>query len=162
MTVLLSTGLGMINLKRSTFLALNNLSALIFRPCSEFLNTQKYFQISVEKCFCLNANQALIVYYPSQEKSNFSRRTIFGPGIFMIEPNEWVHKFSWHGQDDKHKTRYIADSNRFEVLNLAPSQLYYNVDELRTSDDALIRIKLMIFYELKSIETMVMDHNVYS
>ena len=73
----------------------------------------------------------------------------------MIEPSEWVHKFAWHGQDDKHKTRYIADSNRFEVLNLAPSQLYYNVDELRTSDDALIRIKLMIFYELKSIETMV-------
>ena len=49
----------------------------------------------------------------------------------------------------------MANLNKFRVLNLAPSQLYYNVDEVRTADDALIRVKLMIFYELKDIEKMV-------
>lgn len=73
----------------------------------------------------------------------------------MLQPDEWAHKFSWHGEDPNHKTRFIANSNRFEVLNCAPDQLYYNVDEVRTSDDALIRIKLMIFYELKNIHLMV-------
>lgn len=66
-----------------------------------------------------------------------------------------MHKFCWHGVDDENKTKYIADKNRFEILNFAPSQIYYNLDEVRTSDDALIRIKLMIFYELKDIQTMV-------
>lgn len=55
----------------------------------------------------------------------------------------------------------MAEKNRFEVLNFAPSQLYYNVDEVRTSDDAVIRIKLMIFYELKDIQTMVNNFKIY-
>lgn len=29
------------------------------------------------------------------------------------------------------------------------------VDEVRTADDAAIRVKLMLFYELKDIDTMV-------
>lgn len=66
-----------------------------------------------------------------------------------------MHKFCWHGVDDENKTKYIADKNRFEILNFAPGQIYYNLDEVRTSDDALIRIKLMIFYELKDIQAMV-------
>jgi hypothetical protein len=32
---------------------------------------------------------------------------------------------------------------------------FIQVDEVRTKDDAPIRIKLMVFYELKEIETMV-------
>ena len=32
---------------------------------------------------------------------------------------------------------------------------HLKVDQVRTFDDALIRIKLMIFYELKDIEKMV-------
>ena len=75
----------------------------------------------------------------------------------MLEPDQWVHKFSWHGVNEVHKTRFIADTNQFEVLNCAPSQIYYNVDEVRTSDDALIKIKLMIFYELKDIHKMVQE-----
>ena len=31
------------------------------------------------------------------------------------------------------------------------------VDEVRTADDAPLRVKLMLFYELKEIETMVCD-----
>lgn len=73
----------------------------------------------------------------------------------MIEPNEWVHEFSWHGVDDTYKTRYVKDKNKFRILNCAPNQLYYNVDEVRTADDALIRIKLMIFYELKNINQLL-------
>jgi len=33
--------------------------------------------------------------------------------------------------------------------------VFLQVDEVRTADDALIRVKLMIFYELTDIELMV-------
>ena len=108
--------------------------------------------ISVEKCYCLDSNQAIIVY--RNEKEEFSRKVINGPGIFHIQPNEWLHKFQWHGPLAEHKTKY-GPNNNFEILNFAPNQLYYNVEDVRTSDDALITIKLMIFYELNNIDKMV-------
>jgi hypothetical protein len=133
-------------------------------PCSEMLNTLLFSDIKVNACYCLDANQAILVYRKS-EKSADNKETASldsilsitrGPGIFMLQPNEWTHRFSWHAPDDEHtKARYVADRNQFEILNCAPSQLYYNVDEVRTSDDALIKIKLMVFYELKDIMKMV-------
>ncbi len=131
-------------------------------PCSEVLNTLLYSEIKVNACYCLDANQAVLIYKKNDEKSNQKDKSADeevkitrGPGIFMLQPNEWTHRFSWHAADDENKTRYTADKHQFEILNCAPSQLYYNVDEVRTSDDALIKIKLMIFYELKDIKKMV-------
>mgnify|MGYP001810984625 CR=1 FL=1 len=65
-----------------------------------------------------------------------------------------IHEFHWHGNDEN-KTRYVANRNVFTVLDCVPTQLFYNVEDVRTSDDALIKVKLMIFYELKDIEQMV-------
>ena len=110
----------------------------------------------MEKCYCLDANQAIIVY--KNEKEKFTRKIIPGPGIFYIQPDEWLHKFLWHAPLADHKTKYAAN-NSFEVLNFAPNQLYYNVEDVRTSDDALITIKLMIFYELRNIDVMVIYLN---
>jgi hypothetical protein len=126
-------------------------------PCAEVLNTLLYSEIRVNACYCLDANQAILVYKKQENISSDSKplRIIRGPGIFMLQPDEWTHTFSWHGVDETNKTKYIADKNKFDVLNCAPNQLYYNVDEVRTGDDALIRIKLMIFYELKDIQKMV-------
>ena len=122
-------------------------------PCQEFLNSLHHRLITVEKCHCLNANEAIIVY--ENTENELSRRIEYGSTIFLVQPNEWLHKFSWHDTTDDNKTKYMANKANFEILNCAPNQLYYNVDQVRTADDALIRIKLMIFYELKSIETMV-------
>jgi hypothetical protein len=52
-----------------------------------FLNNLVHFSITVEKCYCLDANEAIIVY--KNEKNEFSRKIINGPGIFYIQPNEW-------------------------------------------------------------------------
>lgn len=35
--------------------------------------------------------------------------------------------------------------------------IFMQVDEVRTADDAILRVKLMMFFELTNIETMVMD-----
>lgn len=123
-------------------------------PCTLALNSLLYSGIKVEKCFYISANQAIVVY-ERQKETEYSRKIIYGPGIFINGPDEWVHTFSWHGEDPTNKTVFIANNNKFVVLNFAPDQIYYNVDQIRTFDDALIRIKLMIFFELTDIEKML-------
>lgn len=75
--------------------------------------------------------------------------------LYAPKPNEWIHKFTWHGEDGDHKTRIIPGAKTFEKLRLIPDQFYYNISDVRTSDDALITVKLMIFYELVDIEKML-------
>ncbi|RMZ97895.1 hypothetical protein BpHYR1_003603 [Brachionus plicatilis] len=96
-------------------------------PCTEFMNPMIHLSIQTKQCYCLDTNCAIVV----------------------------VHKFSWHGEEENSKVKYEAGKNNFEILNCAPDQLYYNVDEVRTADDALLRIKVMIFYEIKDIKKML-------
>ena len=41
------------------------------------------------------------------------------------------------------------------MLKIIPDQMYFNVNDARTKDDAVIRIKLMIFYELREVNVML-------
>ena len=71
------------------------------------------------------------------------------------KPNEWIHDFTWHGEDGASKTHIIPGAKKFQKLRLIPDQFYYNITDVRTSDDALITVKLMIFFELVNVETML-------
>jgi len=44
---------------------------------------------------------------------------------------------------------------RFKMLRIIPDQLYFDVTDVRTRDDALLTISLMIFYHLQDIEKML-------
>jgi len=61
----------------------------------------------------------------------------------------------WHGTDPTNKTRKIPGALKFIKLRVIPDQFYYNIEDVRTKDDALIKVKLMIFFELREIETML-------
>ncbi|XP_076435615.1 uncharacterized protein LOC143275420 [Babylonia areolata] len=124
-------------------------------PCVEFINPVVHK--SIKKCDLesLDANEALVVYSSSEKSEKASRRIEYGPTLFMLKPNEWLHRFVWHGTDPNNKTRFIPKQNKFTNLRIIPDQFYYNVDEIRTSDDALIRVKLMMFYELNNLELML-------
>jgi len=95
------------------------------------------------------------------------RRIVHGPAVFMNESNEWLHTFSWHGtlKDGKgSKTGYAGDVKvphalNFQVVRCMPDQMYLSVREVRTTDDASLRVDIMIFYELKSIESMLDSTN---
>merc|ERR1719355_166352 len=86
----------------------------------------------------------------------------------MPDSNEWMHTFSWHGaikSDGKgSKTGYCGDVKiphalNFQVLRCMPDSMYLSVRDVRTVDDANITVHLMLFYELKSIETMLDQTN---
>lgn len=124
-------------------------------PCVMFLNPIAHLSIKKKDMISLDANEALVVYKQDSQTQKVERYIKYGPTLFMPMANEWLHSFSWHGTDPANKTRLIPNSKHFERLQIIPDQFYYNVDEVRTADDALIRVKLMIFYELKDIELML-------
>jgi len=87
------------------------------------------------------------------------RRVVRGPARFIPSADEWVHAFEWSGQPkDGSKTSLQPRALKFTALRTVPSSIYHNVSEVRTNDDTLITVKLMIFYELRDIEQML-DHS---
>lgn len=95
------------------------------------------------------------------------RRIVRGPAVYIPDPNEWVHSFSWHGSVTNGKgsqTGQAGDEKKPHALNFCklrqmPDQMYYSVRDVRTSDDAQITIHLMLFYELVDIECMLENTN---
>ena len=71
-----------------------------------------------------------------------------------------LHEFVWHGADPSEPGRFIPRKNTFTQFRHVPAQIYVNVRDVRTNDDTLITVKLMVFYELKDIERMVSRTNI--
>ncbi|CAG5120011.1 unnamed protein product [Candidula unifasciata] len=128
-------------------------------PCTVHMNEIIHISVVVKNLISLDANEALIVYSQNIETQRVMRRIQFGPTLFMLGENEWLHNFSWHGTDPDNKTRMIPNQNKFTVLKIIADQFYYNVDEVRTADDAILRVKLMMFFELTDIEKMLNSTN---
>lgn len=124
-------------------------------PCVMYTNPLEHFRINIKEMISLDANEALVVYREDGTTKEVSRYVQFGPTLVMPQANEWFHSFSWHGTDPNNKTLLIPNASQFQKLQIIPGNFYYNVDEVRTKDDAPIRIKLMVFYELKEIEIML-------
>jgi hypothetical protein len=99
------------------------------------------------------------VLKPTDDSRKVERRVVKGPTLFIPSSNEWLHEFSWHGpvgEKAGDKGHHRADLNKFKKLRTLPDQLYYNVTDVRTSDDAQIKqVKLMIFFKLEDTEKML-------
>lgn len=93
--------------------------------------------------------------------SNVIKRIVYGPRVVIPQPNEWIHNFSWHGTDIRERAsgnvvgRKIPGGLRFEKLRLIPDAFYYDVENVRTADDALLAMKFMVYYELTDVEKMI-------
>jgi len=93
------------------------------------------------------------------------RRIVRGPAVFIPGAHEWVHQFSWHGSIEPTTGRgsktgspgdvKVPHALTFNKLRCMPDQMYVSVKGVRTTDDAQVTVHLMIFYELKDIETML-------
>ena len=123
-------------------------------PAQIFENPVEHESVKVKKAVLVSANQALVVYRPScsggkgQERPSFERSVLYGPMRYIPSPGEWTHEFSWHGADPADKARNVKDALKFSLLRVIPDCFYYNVKEVRTRDDTLITVKLMIFHQV--------------
>jgi hypothetical protein len=122
-------------------------------PVDVWFNPVLHDSVEVQKAFTIDANEAVIVY--RQEHDGVSRRVVRGPDLYVPGANEWLHEFCWHGADPKNPTRKFYGALRFTKLRVIPDQMYFDVESVRTADDALVVIKLMVFFELVDIDRML-------
>jgi hypothetical protein len=52
-------------------------------------------------------------------------------------------------------TQAAIDGADGDTLWVIPDQMYFDVESVRTADDALLVVKLMVFFELADIEMML-------
>lgn len=104
----------------------------------------------------LAAKEAVIVYSRAADSDAVARRIVYGPTLFVPAPGEWMHTFTWHGSDGGSQgQKKVAKGLIFQKLWLMPDQMYHDVTEVRTADDAVLTIKLMVFFELLDIDRML-------
>lgn len=124
-------------------------------PCCVWYNRFEHESIEIKDCYKLDDSQILIVYDRDQKTNEVTRRLVKGPCIFMPKSSEWTHLFSWHAEDPNQQGHLNPDLNKFEILNIKSDFFHYHVKEVRTLDDSLITVKLMVIYEVVDVNLML-------
>jgi hypothetical protein len=123
-------------------------------PVDLWFNPVEHATITVEGSIAVDAHEALVLYQ-RLDNGTVTRRVLDGPAQYVPEPNEWLHEFRWHGADPKNPHRKVPRALQFTKLRIIPDQMYFDVSDVRTADDALLTVKLMVFFELADIERML-------
>jgi hypothetical protein len=124
-------------------------------PAHLWLDPRAHLSVNKEDALQIAAREAVVVYARA-ESGEVTRRVVEGPAVFVPEPGEWLHTFSWHGSKGGDEGyRKVPNGLVFQKLWLLPDQMYHDVTDVRTADDALLTIRLMVFFELVDIERML-------
>jgi hypothetical protein len=124
-------------------------------PAELWVDPRVHQSVQVQEALQLAAKEAVVVYSKGAGDA-VARRIVHGPGLFMPQPGEWLHTFSWHASKGGHQgVQKVPNSLVFQKLWLMPDQMYHDVSDVRTADDAVLTIRLMLFFELLDIEKML-------
>ena len=124
-------------------------------PAEIWLDPRIHDAVAVQEGLTLAAKEAVVVYGEGADGET-QRRICHGPGMFVPQPGEWLHEFSWHAsQGGSRGVEKEPDGLQFQKMWLMPDQMYHDVRDVRTADDAVLVIRLMIFFELLDIEKML-------
>lgn len=129
-------------------------------PAELWQDPRIHESVNVQECLELAAKEAVVVYGPAENPeqgvTGTSRRIVCGPGQFAPHPGEWLHRFSWHASHGGSRgEEKRPNALQFHKLWLMPDQMYHDVRDVRTADDAVLTIRLMIFFELGDIQRML-------
>jgi hypothetical protein len=125
-------------------------------PSEVWFDPRYHLQITKENALQISAKEAVVVYSRAEGAGTIGRRIVYGPALFVPRPGEWLHTFSWHGSLGGSKgAPKVAHALVFQKLWLMPDQMYHDVTDVRTADDAVLMIRLMVFFELVDIERML-------
>jgi hypothetical protein len=125
-------------------------------PADVWFDPRTHQAITREEMLQVAAKEAVVVYSQKDGTSSVQRRIEYGPTLFMPRPGEWLHTFVWHASEGGSEgARKVPKGLVFQKLWLMPDQMYHDVTDVRTMDDAVLTIRLMIFFELLDIATML-------
>jgi len=137
-------------------------SEIVHGPASMFRDPIQHKSCTVRPCISLGSAELLVVYREACSSKSGEREVVRelvrGPVLYKPQTcSEWTHKFSWHGHDPTggELARKRPHALKFEKLQTAPSSTYFDVENVRTSDDALLTVRLMIFFQMKDVERMI-------
>lgn len=139
-------------------------SEILPGPSLVYMDQAIHKNVRAHPATLLNEHEVLVVYREEENddaKTRVVKRSlVHGPCLHMPENStEWAHEFSWHGSDPSTDmvARKVKCALKFKKLRTCPDQTYYDVENVRTKDDALLTIKLMIFFRLQEIDTMLRE-----
>jgi hypothetical protein len=125
-------------------------------PTEIWFDPREHLEIVQEDALQLAAKEAVVVYSKPEGPEPIARRIVYGPALFIPAPGEWLHTFSWHAsRGGSLGVQKQPNALVFQKLWLMPDQMYHDVIDVRTADDAVLTIRLMIFFELADIERML-------
>ena len=125
-------------------------------PTEVWFDPREHLEVAKHDALQIAAKEAVVVYSKTEATGEIARRIEYGPAQFVPAPGEWLHTFSWHGsKGGSQGVKKAANSLVFQKLWLMPDQMYHDVQDVRTADDAVLTIRLMIFFELLDIERML-------
>jgi hypothetical protein len=128
-------------------------------PCSMIKDPEHYRSVEVKDALRIGDQELIVVYRKKDAK--VERNLVRGPQLYIpATPEEWVHQFSWTGaanpnQDTSGPMKKKADALKFTKLRTSPGKMYVDVESVRTKDNALLVVKLMIFYRLEDVDKMI-------
>lgn len=123
-------------------------------PAEVWLDPRSHLTIARQEALQLGSKEAVVVY--ARRGELIQRRLEYGPAQFIPQPGEWLHTFTWHASKDGHLgVEKVPHGLVFQKLWLMPDQMYHDVADVRTADDAVLTVRLMIFFELIDIERML-------
>lgn len=120
-------------------------------PAEVWFDPREHTKIQKEEALPISSKEAVVVYAENDE-GTVERRIVFGPATFIPQPGERLHTFSWHGSRNGQK---VPNALEFQKLWMLPDQMYHDVSDVRTADDAVLTIRLMLFFQLEDIEKML-------
>ena len=123
-------------------------------PTDIWFDPVEHESIDVRSLVPIDANEAIVIYRRCEDGA-VKRSVLRGPAQYIPEPEECLHQFTWHGADKKNPRNKVPYALRFTQLRVIPDQTYVNVRDVRTADDALLTVQVMIFFELLDIEKML-------
>merc|ERR1719440_932686 len=156
---------------------LDGRSEILPGPATMFMDRSIHKDIKVKEATTLTDSEVLVVYridsvLPSglekrtesgvkQADQSVTRHVIKGPCLYIPKnATEWTQNFVWHGSvsnDPELNGRKVKGAVKFSKLRVCPEQTYFDVEGVRTKDDALVSVKVMMFYRLKDIEVMLKE-----
>ncbi len=123
-------------------------------PATAWLDPLTDEEIVACPLITVDANEALVAYRLAADGA-IARRILRGPTRHLPAPDGWLHDFRWHGADPRNPRHKVPRALCFTKLRVIPDQMYFDVEDARTADDALLTVQTMVFFELVDIERML-------
>src|SRR5262249_28633112 len=91
------------------------------RPAEVWLHPRLHLSVTAEVSRQIAAKEAVVV--SSRQGETVNRRIVYGPAVFVPQPGEWLHTFTWHASQGGHKgVQKVPKGLIFQKLWLMPDQ----------------------------------------